>query len=102
VPGWQKTRADRERDNQTYDARWRRARKAALERAGYRCEIRLPDVCAGRATEVDHISQAANDPNHRHLRAACSPCHAKVTAQQGRGFRKGGSADPPPRPRTEW
>lgn len=98
--GWKKTSADRRRDNRTYDARWRRAREECLKRAGWRCEIRLEGVCIGAATQVDHVAQAANDPQHRQLRAACEPCHKKVTGQQGRAAQV--PRDPAPRPRTQW
>ncbi|HEY1914252.1 MAG TPA: hypothetical protein VGH27_01640 [Streptosporangiaceae bacterium] len=97
---WNKTPEDRRRDNQRYGAAWRRARAACLERANWRCEIRLPGVCIGAAREVDHILGAASDPGHTRLRAACKPCHAKVTAQQGNAAR--GKADPECQPRTSW
>jgi 5-methylcytosine-specific restriction endonuclease McrA len=88
-------------DPRLYDHRYRKARKATLERANYQCEIRIPDVCIGRATETDHVAGARNDPQHRHLRAACRPCHLHVTARQGGGYR-GATSDPPPRPSTTW
>lgn len=96
---WEKTYESKRRDARTYDHRWRKTRKAYLARHPA-CEIRMPG-CTGKATEVDHIVQAANDPGHRHLRAACTYCHRKVTAQQGmgaRGRRGSGLADPAPRP----
>lgn len=94
----------RRRDSNRYGAAWRRARLEALRRASWRCEIRLPGVCIGAASEVDHVLGAENDPKHQVLRAACKPCHAKVTAQQGNDAKRGGSAarDPKPRPRTQW
>jgi 5-methylcytosine-specific restriction endonuclease McrA len=99
---WKKSAADRRRDSQRYGAAWRRARKAALERAGHRCEIRT-EACTGRATQVDHVNGAENDPEHRHLRAACAPCHRKVTAQQGGGYRRSSrKADPAPLQNRTW
>jgi|SRR5581483_3638465 len=89
-------------DWRLYDHRWRRARKAQLDRQK-RCEIGL-DGCTIKATEVDHINGARNDPQHRHLRSACTSCHRKITAQQGGGFRSKSAttADPEPRPSTTW
>jgi 5-methylcytosine-specific restriction endonuclease McrA len=98
---WKKTREDRRQDARTYGARWRHARDAHLRKTGWQCEIRMEGVCIGSATEVDHVHGAENDPGHRFLRAACEPCHAKVTAQQGGGYRKG-PADPQPRQGTVW
>lgn len=97
---WRKTPADRARDAQVYGPAYRRARRAALERAGWRCEIRIEGICLGAATEADHADQTANDPDHESLRAACRPCHLHVTARQGGGRRA--PADPECTPRTKW
>jgi hypothetical protein len=83
-------------------AAWRRARNTAMQRANWRCEIRIPGICIGAATQVDHIDQLANDPNHTKLRAACAPCHKHVTALQGNAARGRGPADPAPLDRTAW
>jgi 5-methylcytosine-specific restriction endonuclease McrA len=96
---WDKTREDRRQDSQRYGAAWRKAREACLRAANWRCQIQLSG-CAGAASQADHIDQAENDPNHQRLRAACKPCHAKITAQQGMGYRA--PKDPEPRPRTAW
>jgi 5-methylcytosine-specific restriction endonuclease McrA len=99
---WEKTPADRRQDSQRYGPEWRRARKRQLEADGYRCQLGL-DVCTYRATEVDHIDGAANDPHHRRLRSVCGPCHRKHTAQQGGGARgRRANADPEPRQSTLW
>jgi 5-methylcytosine-specific restriction endonuclease McrA len=98
---WDNSPEKRRQDSQRYGAEWRRKRLACLRAAKWHCEIRLEGVCIGAASEVDHIDGAENDPQHRNLRAACKPCHAKVTAQQGKGYRKR-SADPPCSPRTKW
>lgn len=93
------TRAD---DNPAYHtAAWRRARVRALREANWKCEANLPG-CAGAASQVDHVDGLAADPEHRNLRAVCKPCHHKITAQQGGGYRGKAKADPAPRPRTEW
>ena len=85
-------------------AEWRRARLACMRRAQWKCEIRL-DCCIGAATQVDHVNGLDNDRGHQNLRAACAPCHAKVTARQGNDARRGSSRaprDPAPTPRTAW
>ena len=87
-------------------AEYRRARLECLRRARWRCQIRL-EGCQGAASEADHEAGLASDPHHRTLRAACTSCHRKVTAQQGKGARavKSGrqvAPDPKPRPRTRW
>lgn len=77
-------------------AEWKRARLACLKAARWRCQLRL-DGCQGAASEADHADGLANDPQHRNLRAVCTSCHRKVTAQQGNSARRGrGSGDPAP------
>lgn len=88
-------------------AEWRRARLACLKRANWKCEIRIQGVCIGAATQVDHVEGLDRDRQHRNLRAACAPCHAKVTAQQGNDARRGSGGkrkprNPDPTPRTAW
>jgi hypothetical protein len=93
------TKAD---DNPAYHtAAWRRARERALRNAEWKCEIRL-EGCAGAASQVDHVDGIAADPGHTNLRASCVPCHRKVTAQQGGGYRGKPKPDPRPAPRTQW
>jgi 5-methylcytosine-specific restriction endonuclease McrA len=102
---WDTSPEKRRRDSRVYGAGWRRARLACLRRCRWRCEIRLPG-CQGAASEVDHIVPVAAGGTHdqANLRGACGACHAKVTAQQGGGYRRGrnGGDDPSPRPGTQW
>ena len=98
---WRKTADDRQRDARTYGADYRRKRAACLKRANWKCEIRIPGKCIGAASEADHVEQAANDPGHNRLRAACSPCHAVITARQSNAG-TGTKTDPQPQPRTAW
>lgn len=100
---WEKTRADRQRDARVYGAKWRRARDACLRAARWRCQIQM-EGCQGAASQVDHIDGVENDPDHQRLRAACTECHKRITAQQGGGYRAAGRAapDPAPRPGTAW
>lgn len=101
MPGWPKTPEDRRRDSQRYGTAWRKARKAALERAGRRCE-----QCGSRTgISVDHIYGAGADPGHQHLRVLCGSCHRTKSGREGAAARNGsrtGSADPEPQPRTDW
>ncbi|HCB34739.1 MAG TPA: HNH endonuclease [Acidimicrobiaceae bacterium] len=48
-----------------------------LRRAYYRCQIRIEHVCAGEATEVDHIKPvtAGGSDDLDNLQAACGPCN---------------------------
>ena len=102
---WKNDRAARDRSNATYGADWRKARLKCLQRCQWRCEIRLAG-CQGAASQVDHITPVSQGGTHdqSNLRGACKSCHAKVTAQQGGGFRSGRrtAADPKPTPRTDW
>jgi 5-methylcytosine-specific restriction protein A len=47
--------------------------------------LAIPNVCVGRATEVDHIIQpeAGGTSDLGNLRAVCGPCHRRRTGQQG-------------------
>jgi hypothetical protein len=101
---WQNTPEDRRRSNATYDTKWRKRRLECLRAARWRCQIRL-EGCKGNATQVDHILGAANDPDHKQLRAGCESCHGKITAQQAHDARWGNGStvrDPAPHPRTAW
>lgn len=93
------TRAD---DNPAYHAAaWKRARTKTLRDAHGKCEAHLAG-CQGAASQVDHVDGIDADPGHTHLRAVCTSCHKKITAQQGGGARAGRARDPEPSPRTAW
>ena len=104
---WRKTPADRRKDAKTYrDPEYVRNRAAVLRRAGGRCE-----ECGrrDRPLQVDHVVAVSAGGGHDlgNLRALCSgagSCHARKTAQEGKGYRRrgGSSRDPAPRPRTRW
>ena len=82
---------------------YKRKRLACLRRANWHCEIRIPGVCIGAASQADHIDGIAADPHHNHLRAACVPCHKHVTARQGGNGSTGRTPrDPAPKPSTAW
>ena|SRR6266700_5868887 len=85
-------------------AEYKRAREACLRRARWRCELRL-EGCQGAASEADHIDGLANDPHHQRMRAVCTSCHRKRTAEQGNEARRGStrkSSDPAPTSRIIW
>jgi 5-methylcytosine-specific restriction endonuclease McrA len=85
-------------------ASWKRARLACLRDARWHCQIKGPG-CIGAASIADHIFGIGNDPDHRHLQAACRPCSdAKTHRESGDARRGSGSSatDPEPQPRTAW
>lgn len=94
--GWDTAR----KDPAYGSAAWKRARAACLQRARYRCELGL-DGCQGTATEADHINGLAADPQHQHLRAVCTSCHRKRTAEQANAGRRR-RGEPRFMPRTQW
>lgn len=69
----------------TYAGDWPESRRRALERDGYRCQLRYADICIGRASQVDHIVQpeAGGTNDLGNLRSVCRPCHARRTGRQG-------------------
>ena len=106
MPGWQKTPADRQRDNHVYGSpEYRRGRAAARRRANGRCES-----CGHRHArlECDHITHiAGGPPDHSlgNLQMLCRgpgtcKCHERKSAAEGnRGKRK---PEPAVERRTEW
>ncbi|WP_239656182.1 HNH endonuclease [Mycobacterium riyadhense] len=67
---------------------WKSNRVRALERDGYRCQIR-GHRCTVTATSVDHIISVANGGNDdlTNLQSACKPCHDEKTAREARAAR---------------
>lgn len=70
---------------------WPHIRRRILARDRYRCRIQLPGVCVGVATDVDHIG-ADTDHDDSNLRAACTPCHRRRSAEQGGAARRARAA----------
>ena len=69
--------------------KWSKRRAEALARDAHRCQLRIPGICKGIATEVDHIRPRAlpsgDDPDDfANLRSVCHPCHL------GRGMNESG------------
>ena len=61
-------------------------RRQVIADAHGRCEIRLPGVCTGDATTLDHIRAIAEGGavlDRRNCRAACRPCNTRLGAQLG-------------------
>jgi hypothetical protein len=56
---------------------WRDRRKRILQVARFRCRLRFPGVCTGRATEVHHLRypKRLEDVTDRDLVAACKECN---------------------------
>jgi hypothetical protein len=52
-------------------------RRQVKDRSGGICELRLPDICWGRATQMDHIKNRSQGAGHLvdGLQHACLPCH---------------------------
>jgi 5-methylcytosine-specific restriction protein A len=81
-PGWrQRPPANR----YAYGSGRAKTARQVLERDGFRCQLRYPDICIGRASQADHIVQpAAGGRNDlANLRAVCRPCHARRSGRQG-------------------
>ncbi|WP_246228971.1 HNH endonuclease [Mycolicibacterium psychrotolerans] len=63
---------------------WRSVvRPAALARDRYQCQLRIPGLCVGRATDVDHIVEVADGGSDTldNAQSCCAPCHRRKTAQ---------------------
>lgn len=100
---WQKTQADRGRDQAVYGSpEYLRNKKLVRRRSGGHCEIRTPGICDDRATSCDHDLPVSKGGTHdlANLRDACTPCHRHKTAGEGGGYRH--MADPEPAQRTQW
>lgn len=70
---------------------WKRLRRQVLQRDQYQCKLRIPGICIGHATQVDHtISTAAGgaelDPNN--CASSCQPCNAWKASQEGAAARR--------------
>lgn len=57
--------------------RWSKTRRLALARDGHRCQLRIPGICTGTATEVDHVRPRAVGGGDEldNLRSVCHRCH---------------------------
>jgi 5-methylcytosine-specific restriction protein A len=63
---------------------WRSViRPAALKRDNYRCQLAIPGLCVGTATEVDHIIEVSDGGTDtlENAQSSCRRCHARKTAQ---------------------
>lgn len=68
---------------------WRRARAYVLARDLHACQLRYPEHCTHRATQVDHVLKVETHPHLEYdvtnLRAVCTPCHTHRTGLQAAG-----------------
>jgi 5-methylcytosine-specific restriction enzyme A len=102
---WRNSPEDRAASAAFYsDPQYQANRKAALQRAGGRCE-----QCGRRRgrLHVDHIVPRAQGGGHdlANLQVLCSgpgSCHAAKTAAEGNASAKRKRHDPPAEPRTRW
>jgi 5-methylcytosine-specific restriction endonuclease McrA len=66
---------------------WKTARRAALERARYRCAFCGANIAARGAARVDHVTPIKVDParalDPTNLRALCVRCDAARHAEKG-------------------
>lgn len=69
----------------TTTVRHRVQRKRILVRDNHQCQLRYQGCCIGRATEMDHrVNVAAGGSNRDdNMQAACRPCHARKSSQEG-------------------
>ncbi len=73
-------------------ANWPELTAFVLERDGYQCRIHGPR-CIGHATQADHIKRG-DDHRPGNLQAACQPCHALKSSQEGNEARPRETRDP--------
>ena len=66
---------------------WPELRLDTLRADDWVCQIQLPGRCLGTATEVDHIERG-DDHSPENLRAACAPCHAKKSSDEGNAAKR--------------
>jgi len=60
------------------------------------CTLKIPTVCAGKATQVHHtLGRATTGDDPRYLAAVCQPCNLHVGEPEA-------NPDPPVRARTAW
>lgn len=62
---------------------WAKIRQRILRRDRWTCYLRLPGVCVGHATQVDHIDNLGGDEDEN-LAAICAPCHLRKTQAEAR------------------
>lgn len=75
--------------------RWRRVRRAVLERDEWRCQIRIEGVCTTIADTVHHtLGWAVTGDNPAFLVAACKACNLRIGEPKGN--------DEQPRRTTRW
>jgi hypothetical protein len=111
---WDNSPEKRKADAKNYGAEYRRSRSAARRRSGGRCEqIGENGRPCGSTDRVqcDHNTPVSQGGTHHldNLVMRCFRHHAEKTAQEGKGYRKGGGwgrrkreSDPVLATRTRW
>lgn len=81
---------------------WRKIRGRVLKRDSNLCQLRIAEVCRGRADCVHHThGRAVTGDNPAYLVAACTPCNLRV-GDPAKSKQRKSPADPAPAPRTTW
>lgn len=66
---------------------WRALRLRIIARDGGVCQVQVPGVCIGVASQADHIVPVAVDADRvmdpANLRASCGPCNAWLGGRLG-------------------
>ncbi|HEV2375190.1 MAG TPA: HNH endonuclease signature motif containing protein [Streptosporangiaceae bacterium] len=104
---WRKTAEDRAREAAFYgDPEYKRNKAIVRRRSGGRCEVTEDGRRCGsrKGVQCDHVTPRAQGGTHAlsNLRDTCQDHHRKKTAQEGGGWRRGSTPDPPLQRRTTW
>lgn len=86
---------------------WRKTRKPVLDRDRWRCQLRIPGICATIADCVHHTGdRRVTGDNPAYLVASCTPCNLHVgdptAPRRDPGTQRTMARDPDPVPRTAW
>lgn len=105
---WQNDPEKRARDARVYgNPVYQRNRRAALARAGRRCEqpVEGRPCRSTDRVQVDHVTPVSQGGGHdlENLQVLCHRHHMIKTAQEGGGYRSAAAVgDPPLTGRTAW
>lgn len=58
---------------------WRRVRAMVLIRDGFRCQLKIRNICTTQATQVHHmLGREVSGDDPRYLVASCRECNLKA------------------------
>jgi 5-methylcytosine-specific restriction protein A len=88
--GYHRETAEQKKDKEAvafyHSPEWIRVRKAALQRDGYLCQLRLSQKCTTLATEVHHIKPRKDYPelalDLANLISCCWYCHEETKPRE--------------------